>query len=321
MIYRRKLELDIEELRPELDHLKIACRELRTSPRFKKVLQAVLAIGNALNVSTFRGEARGFQLDALLKLKDTKTTKGGPSCPTLLHYLARLLLRTDASLTTFIEELPNVEAVARLSVDTIIQTADSFQVGLQKIQNEIKQLQQLSDIAPNDRFIAIMEPYVSEQGPKVEALKGMVTSLRKDLQSLLSYFGESSETSEASKYEDFFAMIVAFSSSLQKCALEVHDAEQRQLKAAAKANRAKIGLAGATQTPKLGAGPNLPSADLTSSAAAPGKRSIGRGDVDLVIRSIKATTRKTRKRPAADQPLSKIYMDGGSVTSRHRLID
>ena len=39
MIYRRKLELDIEELRPELDHLKIACRELRTSPRFKKVLQ------------------------------------------------------------------------------------------------------------------------------------------------------------------------------------------------------------------------------------------------------------------------------------------
>lgn len=47
------------------------------------------------------------------KLKDTKTTKGGPSCPTLLHYLARLLLRTDASLTTFIEELPNVEAAAR----------------------------------------------------------------------------------------------------------------------------------------------------------------------------------------------------------------
>ena len=127
----------------------------------------------------------------------------------------------------------------------------------------------------------------------------------------------------------------------QKCALEVHDAEQRQLKAAAKANRAKIGLAGAAQTPKLvsrlvhsnvilsclllilqkGAGPNLASADLTSSAAAPGKRSIGRGDVDLVIRSIKVTTRKARKRPTADRPLSRIYMDGGSVTSRHRLID
>ncbi len=129
--------------------------------------------------------------------------------------------------------------------------------------------------------------------------------------------------------------------TLQKCALEVHDAEQRQLKAAAKANRAKIGLAGSAQTPELvshlvssavilscpllilqkGANPNLAPVDVTSSAAAPGKRSIGRGDVDLVIRSIRVTTRKTRKRPAGDQPLSRIYMDGGSVTSRHRLIE
>jgi diaphanous 1 len=59
------------------------------------------------------------------------------------------------------------------------------------------------------------KPYVIEQGPKVEALKGMAASLQKDLQSLLSYFGEDSETSEASKYEEFFAMIVGFSSSLQ----------------------------------------------------------------------------------------------------------
>lgn len=43
----------------------------------------------------------------------------------------------------------------------------------------------------------------------------MATSLRKDLQLLLSYFGESTEASEASKYEDFFVMVVAFSSSLQ----------------------------------------------------------------------------------------------------------
>lgn len=31
-------------------------------------LQAVLALGNALNGSTFRGGARGFHLDALLKV-------------------------------------------------------------------------------------------------------------------------------------------------------------------------------------------------------------------------------------------------------------
>jgi len=68
MIYRRKLDLEIAEIRPELNILRNASYEVRHSDRFKQVLQVVLAVGNALNGSTFRGEARGFQLEALLKV-------------------------------------------------------------------------------------------------------------------------------------------------------------------------------------------------------------------------------------------------------------
>ena len=39
--------------------------------------------------------------------------KGGPQCPTLLHYIARVLLRTDPTLVTFLEDMPHVEAAAR----------------------------------------------------------------------------------------------------------------------------------------------------------------------------------------------------------------
>lgn len=113
MLYRRKLELEVEETRPELNIVHMAAKELRSSTKFKRVLQAVLVIGNVLNGSSFRGGARGFQLEALLKLKETKTAKGTPDCPTLLHYLAKILLKSDPSLTTFIEELPHVEAAAR----------------------------------------------------------------------------------------------------------------------------------------------------------------------------------------------------------------
>jgi len=67
-IYRRKLDLEIEEIRPELNILRNASREVRHSNKFKQVLQAILAVGNTLNGSTFRGEARGFQLEALLKV-------------------------------------------------------------------------------------------------------------------------------------------------------------------------------------------------------------------------------------------------------------
>lgn len=39
MLYRRNLELDIEEIRPELDIIRQASKELRGSTRFKRVLK------------------------------------------------------------------------------------------------------------------------------------------------------------------------------------------------------------------------------------------------------------------------------------------
>ena len=60
--------MDLEELRPELSILRNATDELRASAKFKTVLQIVLAVGNTLNAATFRGNAQGFQLEALLKV-------------------------------------------------------------------------------------------------------------------------------------------------------------------------------------------------------------------------------------------------------------
>lgn len=68
MLYRRRLEMEMEELKPDLTILRSAATELRDSQRFKKLLQTVLAIGNTLNASTFRGGATGFSLDSLLKV-------------------------------------------------------------------------------------------------------------------------------------------------------------------------------------------------------------------------------------------------------------
>ena len=39
MLYRRKLEVEVEEVRPELNIVRNASQELRGSPRFRRVLQ------------------------------------------------------------------------------------------------------------------------------------------------------------------------------------------------------------------------------------------------------------------------------------------
>lgn len=42
MLFRRKLELDMGELRPELNILRTACLQLRNSQKFKRVLNVSL---------------------------------------------------------------------------------------------------------------------------------------------------------------------------------------------------------------------------------------------------------------------------------------
>lgn len=69
MLFRRQLDLDLAELRPELFIFRMAAQELKSSERFKSILQIIRAIGNKLNMSTSRGDAYGFKLDALLKVR------------------------------------------------------------------------------------------------------------------------------------------------------------------------------------------------------------------------------------------------------------
>jgi diaphanous 1 len=113
--------------------------------------------------------------------------------------------------------------------------------------------------------------------------------------------------------------------------LEVHEAEQRRKKAQAKA-KAKIQIpstpqatetvcdlgllyanSGLTYLKTVKTNPNI-----LLTPAASGKRSIGRGDVEQAIRSVRAGMRTTKKH---DRPLSKIFMDGGTSMRHSRLYE
>lgn len=48
--------------------------QVRQGPRLRSVIQAVLTVGNAVNVGTAYGNAQGVRLDSLLKLADVKVS-------------------------------------------------------------------------------------------------------------------------------------------------------------------------------------------------------------------------------------------------------
>ncbi|KAI4369394.1 hypothetical protein MLD38_017836 [Melastoma candidum] len=92
MLYKETFEDEIVHLRNSFSMLEEACKELRSSRLFLKLLEAVLKTGNRMNVGTIRGGATAFKLDALLKLADVKGTDGKT---TLLHFVVQEMVRSE----------------------------------------------------------------------------------------------------------------------------------------------------------------------------------------------------------------------------------
>ncbi|GAU26359.1 hypothetical protein TSUD_101930 [Trifolium subterraneum] len=92
LLYMSSLKEDLTSTRDSFAILEVACKELRSSRLFLKLLEAVLKTGNRMNDGTFRGGALAFKLDTLLKLSDVKGVDGKI---TLLHFVVQEIIRTE----------------------------------------------------------------------------------------------------------------------------------------------------------------------------------------------------------------------------------
>ncbi|WRX29309.1 Formin [Theobroma cacao] len=92
LLFMCSLNEEVIVTRESFETLEVACKELRSSRLFLKLLEAVLKTGNRMNDGTFRGGAQAFKLDTLLKLSDVKGVDGKT---TLLHFVVQEIIRTE----------------------------------------------------------------------------------------------------------------------------------------------------------------------------------------------------------------------------------
>ncbi|KAE8679117.1 Formin-like protein 5 [Hibiscus syriacus] len=92
LLFMCSLHDDLTAIRESFQTLESACKELKSSRLFLKLLEAVLKTGNRMNDGTFRGGAMAFKLDTLLKLADVKGVDGKT---TLLHFVVQEIIRTE----------------------------------------------------------------------------------------------------------------------------------------------------------------------------------------------------------------------------------
>ncbi|XP_050216765.1 formin-like protein 5 isoform X2 [Mercurialis annua] len=92
LLFMGTLQEEVTSTKESFEILEVACKELRNSRLFLKLLEAVLKTGNRMNDGTFRGGAQAFKLDTLLKLVDVKGTDGKT---TLLHFVVQEIIRSE----------------------------------------------------------------------------------------------------------------------------------------------------------------------------------------------------------------------------------
>lgn len=135
LIFQTRFQDGISFVSSKLTNLRTICDYLRNSNSLKKVMALILTLGNYMNAGNrTRGQADGFALDVLGKLKDVKSNVPGI---TLLHYLVRARLAQEKDYN-FAEPLPlpvpepaDVEQASAINFKDIAIELDRLQEELQ----------------------------------------------------------------------------------------------------------------------------------------------------------------------------------------------
>ncbi|KAJ3235680.1 hypothetical protein HDU81_000241 [Chytriomyces hyalinus] len=220
--FQQRLAEELSEIKPDLATVHKATKALLSSGRFKKVLETVLIVGNFVNGNTYRGGAYGFEMDSLLKLKDTKADDASPlkdRAPTLLHYVARRLEEIDEDLLDLKAEIGPVESASRVVINALFSSVQELGAGFEDIKSELSVCEQLSQTSAEPgsevSFYDQLREFVSKNESKIVAIGQLSESVAKEVRDMLVYFGEDVVHREAPP-QDFYKTIWLFQESLQR---------------------------------------------------------------------------------------------------------
>ncbi|XP_071455083.1 protein cappuccino-like [Hetaerina americana] len=154
----------------KLNNMKLTCEFLMTSESLKRVLAIILALGNYMNGGNrTRGQADGFGLEILPKLRDVKSKD---SSVTLLHFIIR----------TYMKGLPdplNVDVPLPVPEPGDIDRASA--VEFEDIESDLKQLQKDFSICQKKTDKVIASSTEEHLQPFKEKMEGFLTKGQKQL--------------------------------------------------------------------------------------------------------------------------------------------
>ncbi|XP_027180324.1 formin-like protein 18 [Coffea eugenioides] len=183
--FKIQFSSQVSDLRNALNIVNSASEEVRKSVKLKRVMQAILSLGNALNQGTARGSAVGFRLDSLLKLTDTRARN---KKMTLMHYLCKVLNEKLPELLEFPKDLTSLEAANKIQLKYLAEEMQSISKGLEKVVHELTA--SANDGPVSESFCKMLKEFLCSAEAEVRSLASLYSGVGKNADTLAHYFGE-----------------------------------------------------------------------------------------------------------------------------------
>ncbi|CAI9298303.1 unnamed protein product [Lactuca saligna] len=183
--YKIQFSTQVSELRDKLNDVYLSVEQIRSSVKFRRVMQTILSLGNALNHGTARGAAVGFRLDSLLKLNETRARSNKM---TLMHYLCKVLADKLPELLDFSKELGSLEPASKIQLKFLAEEMQAITKGLEKVVQEKKLCKK--DGHGSKKFRKTLKKFLASVEPDVKSLAALYSEVGKSVDALPIYFGE-----------------------------------------------------------------------------------------------------------------------------------
>lgn len=192
------------EVKPRVQAVLEASKELQRSQRLKILLEVVLAFGNYMNRGA-RGNASGFKLASLNRIIDTKSSSN--SKITLLHYLIMVLERKYPEVLNLEQELAHVRTAAKVNLNDLESEAAAIKKELKEVEKELEFQQKKKERIHGDKFVESMGSFVKVSQFSMSELDDSWKEMNLKYAKAVSMFGEDPKQFQS---DEFFGLFSAF---------------------------------------------------------------------------------------------------------------
>eukprot|EP01064_Diplonema_japonicum_P020633 TRINITY_DN3022_c1_g1_i1.p1 TRINITY_DN3022_c1_g1~~TRINITY_DN3022_c1_g1_i1.p1 ORF type:complete len:740 (+),score=194.83 TRINITY_DN3022_c1_g1_i1:66-2285(+) len=175
-----------------VETVQATCRGIKKCEGLAGVLKIILALGNYLNIGSAQAGAKGVRIGDLEKLTGLKAADGA----SLLDWAVSYVHNTDETLCTFSSTLPSFKPFLALDLESVTKDVEDIKRKMEKCKRESIR----EPIEAGDGLPKTLSNHVKKCGPKADALEASWSAAQKNIEEILTYFGEPADISGAAEW-------------------------------------------------------------------------------------------------------------------------